>query len=227
MGLGEQRDDGSGMSDIPETGEKKGINRRSLIKRAAATGAVAWTAPVILDSMMSPAAAASCGNIYRIEIGMNSSCNPADMSGIEYQTPGTYVGDKACSTSDFAPIPPGYSTTPQNVSGTSFQTCVTMSGDCSATSTSNSTATLSACTPSGVTCNAPRQFLGAGIYSDLGSLDMVDQGEVCEKVAAGGGSTTHIASFTTASSTITFTQPGSNKADKSGAWQFVIGCSCT
>jgi hypothetical protein len=39
---------------------RSGLDRRTLIKRAAAAGAVAWTAPVILDSLSSPAAAASC-----------------------------------------------------------------------------------------------------------------------------------------------------------------------
>jgi len=34
-----------------------GVDRRTLIKRAAALGAAAWTAPVILDSLGSPAAA--------------------------------------------------------------------------------------------------------------------------------------------------------------------------
>jgi hypothetical protein len=37
-----------------------GLDRRTMIKRAAAAGAVAWTAPVILDSLASPAAAGTC-----------------------------------------------------------------------------------------------------------------------------------------------------------------------
>lgn len=37
------------------------IDRRTLIKGAAAAGVAAWTAPVILDSLTSPAAAASGG----------------------------------------------------------------------------------------------------------------------------------------------------------------------
>jgi hypothetical protein len=38
----------------------EGLSRRDMIKSAAAAGAVAWTAPVIIDSLASPAAAASC-----------------------------------------------------------------------------------------------------------------------------------------------------------------------
>jgi hypothetical protein len=37
-----------------------GIDRRTIIKRAAAGGALAWTAPVILDSLESPAGAITC-----------------------------------------------------------------------------------------------------------------------------------------------------------------------
>ncbi len=44
-----------------------GVDRRTLIKGAAAAGAAAWTAPMIVDSLTSPAAAGSgpCVNYYR------------------------------------------------------------------------------------------------------------------------------------------------------------------
>lgn len=50
------------MSSQPRVGAShqpagRGMDRRTLIKRAAATGAVAWTAPVILNSLASPAGA--------------------------------------------------------------------------------------------------------------------------------------------------------------------------
>lgn len=41
--------------------QRRGISRRTLIRRAAATGAVAWTAPVIIESLTSPAAAVTGG----------------------------------------------------------------------------------------------------------------------------------------------------------------------
>jgi hypothetical protein len=41
--------------------ESRGIDRRALIKRAAAAGAVAWTAPVVVNSLTSPAAAITPG----------------------------------------------------------------------------------------------------------------------------------------------------------------------
>jgi len=40
--------------------ERRGIDRRTLIRRAAVAGAAVWTVPVIIDSLASPAAAASC-----------------------------------------------------------------------------------------------------------------------------------------------------------------------
>src|SRR5689334_5894813 len=43
--------------DITQSASSRGLDRRTMIKRAAAVGAVAWTAPVMLDSLASPAAA--------------------------------------------------------------------------------------------------------------------------------------------------------------------------
>lgn len=43
-------------ADTPHM-DRRGLSRRDLIKASAAAGAVAWTAPVIIDSLSSPAAA--------------------------------------------------------------------------------------------------------------------------------------------------------------------------
>jgi len=48
------------MSDI---GTPSGIDRRTLLKGAAVAGVAAWTAPMIIDSVTSPAAAASGATI--------------------------------------------------------------------------------------------------------------------------------------------------------------------
>ena len=50
--------------DTTEPRERRGLSRRDMIKGAAVAGAAAWTAPVIIDSLTSPAAAASVCNIY-------------------------------------------------------------------------------------------------------------------------------------------------------------------
>jgi hypothetical protein len=42
---------------VGDGAQRPAIDRRTLIRRAAATGAVAWTAPTILDSLRSPAGA--------------------------------------------------------------------------------------------------------------------------------------------------------------------------
>src|SRR5918995_535007 len=55
-------------------GEQSGIDRRTLIKRAGAAGAVAWTAPVILGSLTSPAAALTCGGCFRFQIVSDFDC---------------------------------------------------------------------------------------------------------------------------------------------------------
>src|SRR6478752_512342 len=40
-------------------GDQPGLSRRQMIKASAAAGAAVWTAPVIIDSLTSPAAAGS------------------------------------------------------------------------------------------------------------------------------------------------------------------------
>ena len=50
----------SEVEDTPRSERARtGLDRRTLIKGAAVAGAAAWTAPVIIDSLTSPAAAAS------------------------------------------------------------------------------------------------------------------------------------------------------------------------
>ena len=48
------------MGGEEQTPRVNGLDRRTLIKRAAAAGAIAWTAPVLVTSLTSPAAAGSC-----------------------------------------------------------------------------------------------------------------------------------------------------------------------
>ena len=45
------------MGDQTESNVGRGVSRRDMIKRAAAAGAVAWSAPVIVDSLTAPAGA--------------------------------------------------------------------------------------------------------------------------------------------------------------------------
>jgi hypothetical protein len=73
MPEGKHVSDASGV-DVPDE-RQGGISRRTLIRRAAATGAVAWTAPMIIDSLASPAAAqtAPCGCTF--VAGNAGNCN--------------------------------------------------------------------------------------------------------------------------------------------------------
>jgi hypothetical protein len=49
------------MAGDVEQGSRDGLSRREMIKASAVAGAAAWTAPMIIDSLTSPAAAASGG----------------------------------------------------------------------------------------------------------------------------------------------------------------------
>jgi hypothetical protein len=53
---GDQFDASVSRAESPR-GKSKGLSRRQLIKASAAAGAVAWTAPAIIDSLASPASA--------------------------------------------------------------------------------------------------------------------------------------------------------------------------
>ncbi len=58
----DRQSDDPGFAAMPEA--TRTLNRRTLIKGAAAAGAAAWAAPVIIDSFASPAAATmSCSQI--------------------------------------------------------------------------------------------------------------------------------------------------------------------
>lgn len=58
------------------TGGRTPYSRRDLIKRAAAVGAVAWTAPVVVESLTSPAGALTPGPCtkYAVKITATGAC---------------------------------------------------------------------------------------------------------------------------------------------------------
>jgi hypothetical protein len=56
--------------------EEHGIDRRSLIKKAGIAGAAVWAAPMVLDSVLSPASAASLPpGDYKLRLS-TQQCNP-------------------------------------------------------------------------------------------------------------------------------------------------------
>jgi hypothetical protein len=60
--------DERGTFDASSGAEHRGLSRRQMIKASAVAGAAAWTAPVIIDSLSSPAAAGSGCNIYWVKL---------------------------------------------------------------------------------------------------------------------------------------------------------------
>jgi hypothetical protein len=88
------------MQTEAETAPERTLDRRTLIKRAAAAGAVAWTAPVLINSLDSPAAAATggcaCAGCFYVEF----------IKGICSDTNNQYHSDPSGSH----PCQPNYST---------------------------------------------------------------------------------------------------------------------
>jgi hypothetical protein len=64
----------------PGTGlDDHGLDRRSLIKKVGVAGAAAWVAPVVIESLVSPAAAASIPpGTYRLRLS-SERCNPTPL----------------------------------------------------------------------------------------------------------------------------------------------------
>jgi hypothetical protein len=111
-------------SSASEHIENPGIDRRTLIKGAAVAGAVAWTAPVIIDSLSSPAAAAT-GIHGCTQIRINGSC----------------ALDSQGATGTCAPL----DTCTGTQDATLLANCVTLPSSCDGTSTVVFTTALKGC----------------------------------------------------------------------------------
>ncbi len=104
------------------------IDRRRLIKQVATAGAVAWTAPVIVGSIASPAAAATAApGCNRIQMS-GANCGPMTQDG--FCLPSGWAGcantlDSACITS----------TTGPSCAGTGSSEVFQITGGCSCTFT--------------------------------------------------------------------------------------------
>jgi hypothetical protein len=73
-----QRDESVDTAGSAEDGllGGNGLDRRSLIKKAGVVGAAAWVAPMVLDSVLSPASAASLPpGKYKLRLS-TQRCNP-------------------------------------------------------------------------------------------------------------------------------------------------------
>lgn len=82
----------------PRTSDQRISDRRTFIRRAGLAGAVAWTAPVLLDSLMSPAAAASVATFSTGEVLTSTSIAAAT------QLPATAAFGSAVSTSQIVVV---------------------------------------------------------------------------------------------------------------------------
>ncbi len=70
---------------------RRTMDRRTLIKGAAVAGAAAWTAPVLIDSVLSPAAAASCNGVTYV--GADSVATGTNVKYLDVSVPAVAAGD--------------------------------------------------------------------------------------------------------------------------------------
>ena len=181
--------------------EQWGIDRRTLIKRAAAAGAVAWTAPVIIDTLTSPAAALTCaGACFRFQIAADEDCN---LGGLRTEPVSTI---SPCGTLSAA----GCATTtnvPAGAAADDFNggVCIDKPGDISNCRTQNVSFILSAMDciwGGGGTCNGRRRFLAAQANTNTGC--------VAGSIAATGQA-------------VGFALPAGQQWQH---FQIIVGCSC-
>jgi hypothetical protein len=180
-----------------EQAESRGVDRRTVIKRAAAAGAVVWTAPVIIDSLASPAAALSCLNCFRVQIEVPQFAPCTTTTGpVDSNTCGTVIG-------------PGCTTTPNVVSGVPIDHVCLSSLNCSFQQSPVvfTLDTTSACWDEG-SCGAGRQILAArGLNSPPTGGPPLCTGGIVDP----------------SGTTATFTATTPNWA----GFQLVIGCVCS
>ncbi len=215
--------------------ESSQFDRRAFLKRAAVAGAVAWTAPLVVESFTAAQAArVSCGSCFNIEVRCGSTCNTSAITWNGW--PGTGTSAANC-------FPPHYQNCAHNaVSGTSLPgVCISWAAGsvCDATTSASATVNInntSSCTGSGLSalgCSKPIAFLGAAFTwrnktmpsgvngycnSGPGSIDTrAPTSPINQQVA-------HITSFSATS--VTFLMPSSDKAAASGAFLFSVGCAC-
>jgi hypothetical protein len=195
------------MSDIDTPdGGRRGIDRRTLIKRAAATGAVAWTAPLIIDSLSSPAAALTCtGNCFLVQFGPAGAgapnCNTTSQTvGTGTQAPCPNLSSSNCAST--TSISAGF--TPANLCLSSAACQVgtaTVTFTLNTTSTTCFTATQTTCVPTRrILAGQGKTVTGPGVPGCVtGSID-----------ATG--------------TTLTLTKAGGT----SWVWfQLLVGCACS
>jgi hypothetical protein len=109
--MNDERANFDASADAP----RRGPSRRQMIKASAVAGAAAWTAPVIIDSLSSPAAAASgcTGDKYYMKLvgrgsGAGSAYDPGDCynaaplcnNTTKYLTGGNAPDSTVCSQND-------------------------------------------------------------------------------------------------------------------------------
>ena len=92
-----------------ETEPRVGSSRRSLIQGAAVAGAAVWAAPVIVDSLFSPAAAASAPGCYKFSYRWphgNSSTSSCSAWAASSQCAPSISGASCAPTGNFNPAAP-------------------------------------------------------------------------------------------------------------------------
>jgi len=207
-----------------------------LIKRAAAAGAVAWTAPMILDSLASPAAAAiSCSACYKFEIPLvdTGKATPTNADSYNEYASLTCTAPNDNSCTDVGASKPTLSSLGATTAGT-------FSTDAAQGTQATVSFSASSVKVGTFSCTGPITLLGTSFVwrtTDCTNGNITSGKNFCTSAAPGGSDTVAagvgIVAVTTTSAT--FGMPGDGacasfgthgKPGHSGAFNFIVGCSC-
>jgi hypothetical protein len=181
--------------------ERRSMERRTLLRRAAVLGVAAWTAPVIVDSLASPAAALSCtGGCFRFQISV-TTIDCFDVTQTETVSTISPCGTlTAASCASMSNVAPGAA-----VDDFAGGVCTDIPGsqiDCAREDVTFNFATTFCTWGGGGTCNTPRRLLAA-------------QGNTSTGCVAG--------SINALGSSVTFLLPTGQQFQH---FQFIVGCAC-
>jgi hypothetical protein len=148
------------MGTESDASRASALDRRTLIKRAAVAGAVAWTAPVVIESLASPAAAGTCGcgGCYYVEFRAGV-CGDTNNQYHTFQTP-----DHTCQP-DYSTVS-GCGTCVAATGQPAADLCIDTSSGCAEDDETITMTIIPNCTPKNTSFSNCRFLSGAGQAED-------------------------------------------------------------